>query len=114
MAKFYCRNRNSNLISLHSDEEWAFVTNKIIDYNTFPDDLWTGGYKYDEKLYWDDDSPLDVDPWKDTMWAYGNPDGAPDDCLYLWNRKGYRLADTDCESQPKPFVCKMNTGMLEL
>ena len=112
-AKFYCHARQSTLLSLHSDQEWQFVTTRLISINQFPDDLWTGGYK-SGTWKWDDHSHLSEDGWVKTMWAKGNPDGAGNDCMYLWKEGGYRLADTDCESHPKPFVCKMNTGMLEL
>ena len=110
-AKFHCRDRQSHLVSLHSVEEWEFVTKMLINVTLFPDDLWTGGYKSDT-WKWDDNSPLSEDGWVNTMWAYGNPDGTPYDCMYMWKEDGYRLADTDCEAHPKPFVCKINTGKL--
>ena len=93
---------SANLISIHSQEEWDFVSNAIV--LGFTDNIWIGGYqKQGEKAWnWDDGSPYDWDNLsKDTSSGSGF-------CMYLWGEQGFKCGNAPCDTDYSfPFVCKM-------
>ena len=94
---------SSNLISVHSQEEWDFVNNAIV--SGFTDNIWIGGYQTSRRKVWTwDDKSTFV--W--TKWGENQPDGVGY-CIYItWSySQVYEWADAPCDKHSFPFVCRM-------
>ena len=106
-SRTFCRDKKAHLVSFHSDDEWEFVKDKVV--NKFLHiDVWTGGYK-SSTWKWEDNTPLKEDDWV-IKWDDPIRSGNENGCMQmLWN-KSYKLAGLNCNGGPLPFVCKMNMG----
>jgi len=105
-AQMFCNDSNSNLVSVHSEEESKFVVD-LIDYpsRNITKCVWTGGKKnYDINTWeWVDGSDYDF-----THWNTFQPDGGNRDnqqCItyfrgsHLWN-------DRPCHNSCPVTICK--------
>ncbi|XP_053409086.1 macrophage mannose receptor 1-like [Mercenaria mercenaria] len=101
-ANTYCMNQQSNLASMHSQDEHSFILQyitkrpaKIFSYWIGLDSLNGDGFK------WTDQTPLDFD-----FWSPNEPNNyfGSEQCVEM--RRAYGLWNDDHCSQAKAFVCK--------
>ena len=91
-ARLHCKSMSSNLVSIHSRDEWNFIKNHIISQlRRSSNDIWTGGYKVDHTWAWEDGSTFG--DW--TYWEKTQPNGQKNQCMYLRGIHGFQWFDTN-------------------
>ena len=92
-AEMYCREENSSLVSIHSQEENDFLLSLAGEVN-----FWIGGYwKGEDALFWTDFSENDFSDFYSSYYT---------GCLYQYRGNGWSGKNCHSNTFTSSFICK--------
>ena len=102
-VELYCNQKcDSNLISLHSDDQWREVKYNLIPSIKHSSHVWIGLYYEDttNEFEWSDNTTLNYGNWSDESDKTGNSG----DCISLYEGVEYKYEKISC-NEKNVFIC---------